>query len=205
MWRRSARWCTLSFVLLATAASAQTRPEPGTVASDYHPITAKARLKWFAKTSFGPESLAAGLFTAGWGTLMNNPREYGTHWEGFGDRYGMRFTGVVTGKAIEGGLGSLWGEDPRYFRAEGQPFGTRVKRIIVMTFMAVNRDGDTMPAYARYIAVPANNFLSNTWREPSEANTKHALIRTADGFMARMAGNAFAEFWPDLRRRKHVD
>jgi len=33
----------------------------------------------------------------------------------------MRLTGVSTGKAIEAGLGSLWGEDPRYFRAAGQP------------------------------------------------------------------------------------
>ncbi len=189
--------------MFGTAVSAQTRPDPGTPASDYQPITAKGRLDWFFKSSFGPESLAAGLFTAGWGTLRNSPHEYGPHWGGFADRYGMRFTGVVTSKAMEDGLGALWGEDPRYFRAEaGQPVGARVKHIVKMTFMDMNRNGQAMPAYARFIAVPASNFLSNTWREPSEANTEHALERTAYGFVGRMVGNTFAEFRGDLKHRK---
>ena len=69
-----------------------------------------------------------------------------------------------------------------------------------MTFFAVNRNGQTMPAYARYIAIPGNNFLWNTWRDPSEANASSALIRTGLGFLGRLSGNAFEEFWP--RRRK---
>jgi hypothetical protein len=204
MFRSRARRA-LSFVVFSAvvAVSAQTRPEPGTPASDYHYITGKQRIKWFVWTSFGPESEAAGVITAGWGTLMNSPHEYGPHWDGFADRFGMRYTGVVVGKAMEDSLGAIWGEDPRYFPAtSAQPFGARVKHVIKMTFMDVNRNGDDMPAYARFIAVPGNNFLSNLWREPSEANTKHALIRTADGFLGRMAGNAFAEFWPDVTHRK---
>ena len=69
------------------------------------------------------------------------------------------------------------------------------------TFLAKDRNGNTMPAYARYIAIPGNNFLSNTWRESSEADTKHALERTLLGFAARLSCNAFKEFWPDARDR----
>ena len=64
-----------------------------------------------------------------------------------------------------------------------------------MTFMAQNRDGKLMPAYARMIAIPGNNFLSNAWRADSEATVDRAFIRTGLGFLGRLGGNTFAEFW----------
>jgi hypothetical protein len=100
----------------------------------------------------------------------------------------------------------VWGEDPRYPRAAGQPFAERVRQIVRMTFLARSADGGTMPAYARYAAIAGSNFLSNTWRVSSEADTQHALTRIGWGFGGRMASNAFREFWPSVRGaigRKH--
>jgi hypothetical protein len=45
----------------------------------------------------------------------------------WGKRYAMRLTGTSTSDAMEAGLGALWGED---------------------------RNGNTVPAYARYAAIP---------------------------------------------------
>jgi hypothetical protein len=167
------------------------------------PITPAERVKWFTESTVGPTTLAAGVISAGWGTQYNSPREYGPHWEGFGRRYGMRLTGISTGNAMEAGLGTLWGEDPRYSRAERKSFGGRVRHVVAMTFMAPDSRGGMMPAYARYAAISGNNFLSNTWREPSEATNNRALFRTGLGFLARMAGNAFDEFWPDVKHKLH--
>lgn len=167
----------------------------------YQPITVKQRLHWFTRSTIGPESLAGGLFTASFGTAINRPREYGPHWEGFGKRYGMRFTGIATGNAMEASLGALWGEDPRYFRATGQSFKGRIKNVVVMTFAARQADGGLAPAYARYAGISGNNFLSNAWRADSESGVGDACLRTALGFAGRMAGNAFAEFWPTLTDR----
>ena len=83
--------------------------------ADYQRITPDERLEWFTRTTIGPRSLAAGLFSAGFGTVTNTPREYGTHWDGFAQRYGVRLTGVGTSNAIEASLGAVWSEDPRYF------------------------------------------------------------------------------------------
>jgi hypothetical protein len=143
------------------------KAQPKGYVPGYQRITATGRFKWFAYGTIGPPSMATGLFSAGIGTATDTPREYGPHWDGFGKRYGLRLTGVSTGNAIEAGLGSLWGEDPRYSRAKGQPFKGRVEHIVRMTFLAKNREGGTMPAYARLVAIPANNFLSNTWRPDS--------------------------------------
>lgn len=171
--------------------------------ASYVPITPRQRFKWFVDRSIGPTTLTAGLFVAGFGTARDAPKEYGPHWEGFGKRYGIRLTGISTSNAMEASLGAIWGEDPRYsnFRQSDRPFKDRARRVVFMTFVAHDRSGDLMPAYARYIAMPANNFLSNAWRADSEANTRSAIFRTFWGFLGLMGRNAFDEFWPDVQKR----
>jgi hypothetical protein len=170
--------------------------------SDYEPITSAGRLRWFASSTAGPIGVFfAGPISAGWGTMLDRPKEYGPHWGGFADRYGMRFTGISTGNAVEAGLGALWGEDPRYFRSPHRGFGTRTKYVIESSFLAPYRDGSWHPAYARYIGNVGNNFLSNTWRVPSERGADDALTRCAWGIVADIAGNALTEFWPDVKKK----
>lgn len=165
------------------------------------PITGAGRLKWAAVSTVGPPSLIGGLFGAGFGTLINQPSEYGSHWEGFGKRYGMRLTGIATSNAMEAGLGAIWGEDPRYHRASDGSFGGRLGHAVKMTFVAPNENGRLRPAYARYMGITGNNFLSNTWRADSEATTGDASMRVVIGFLGRMGSNVFAEFWPDVGQR----
>ncbi|MGH9529214.1 MAG: hypothetical protein ACRD2S_04765 [Terriglobales bacterium] len=168
----------------------------------YHPITSLERVRWFITSTTGPSHLlGGGVFSAAVGTGLDRPKEYGPGWGGFADRFGMRLTGISTGNAMEASLGSLWGEDPEYFSLPHQPIKSRVRNVVKQTFEARRRGGDYAPAYARYIAVAGNNFLSNTWRVHSEANIHDAVIRTGEGFGGRMAADAWEEFWPDLKTR----
>ena len=169
----------------------------GTTAST---ITPDERLDWFVESTIGVKSLLTGIFSAGMSTWVDQPHEYGPHWSGFAKRYGMRLTGVSVGNAMEAGLGHLWGEDPRYLRAGTGSFMSRVGHAGKLTVLARRGDG-LRPAYARYAAVPGNNFISNAWRAPSASSVNDALLRTALGFSGRFAGNLFEEFWPDIRRQ----
>lgn len=174
---------------------------PQQTQTQYVPITPKQRLIWFARSTGGVESLlVAGPFSAGWGTAFDRPHEYNTSWEGFGQRYGMRLTGVSTGNAMEASLGALWGEDPRYFRTEGQPFKRRVVNVIDMTFRSYRADGERHFAYARLAGNVGNNFLSNTWRVPSESDWQSASLRVLSGIGGKAAGNAAYEFFPTLMK-----
>ena len=187
-------------LLTSTFAAAQTI-DAGEFVPNYHPITMGGRFDWFRTSSVGPVSLLlAGPISAGFGTAVDHPKEYGTHWDGFGKRYGMRLTGISTGSAIEASLGSLWSEDPRYFPSPDRHFGARVKYVVKSTFLAPHRDGTWHPAYARFAGNVGNNFLSNTRRADSEAGAGDAAIRCIWGVTNRMAGQAFAEFWPDVKR-----
>jgi hypothetical protein len=181
------------------------RPDaPSMSIKPYHSITGRQRVGWILSSTVGPPALAVGLVAAGYDTAQNEPGEYHGTWSGFGKRFGIRLSQTATSNVMEAGLGSLWGEDPRYFRSYSQPFKGRVKNVVISTFLTHTRNGQFMPAYARFIAIPGSNFLSNTWRADSEANTSQALQRTAWGFLGDMGRNAFIEFWPDFHRRmKH--
>jgi hypothetical protein len=170
--------------------------------SDAHrPIDARERIQWVLKGTLGPPSLAAGVFSAGFETLLDHPKTYGPHWEGFGDRYGMRLSGLALSNSMEAGLGAIWGEDPRYAREPGAPFAQRLGHAAKMTFLAQNRDGGVMPAYARFIAIPSSNFISNAWRVPGDDSAGNAAVRIGLGFFGRFGSNTFDEFWPDVKQK----
>ena len=183
-----------------TGAATSIQPTAEPTLADYHPITADQRLKWFAKGSFGGPRLAAALVTSGIDTWRNTPSEWGPGWEGYGKRFGARVGHAAVSHGIEASVGALWGEDPRYFRVPDRPFGARVRNVIVMTFVSHDRNGDAMPAYARFVAVPSAAFIANTWRPPSQRATTDTLNGIAFDFSFHMVGNAYREFWPDLRR-----
>jgi hypothetical protein len=214
-----------SIFLLASAVLAQQKLMPGTIASAAvpesdseastssfnpasssssdarRPISAQERIQWVAQGTIGPESLAGELFGASWGTLFNSPKAYGAHWDGFGDRLGMSVAGNATSNTMEAGLGAIWGEDPRYIRDAGAPFSHRIGHAVKMTYMAQNRDGKLVPAYARFIAIPGSNFLSNAWRVDGDNSADRAAIRTGFGFLGRLGNNTFDEFWPDFKQK----
>ena len=162
-----------------------------TLEAPYLPIKPRQRLRWFTSNTLDPSNLAGGLFLAAIGTAPDRPKEYGPHWGGFGDRYGMGMARSATENAIEGSIGLILREDPRYFRVPSRRFKARVGNVIRLTFAARGYAGGFGPAYARYAALFGGNFLSNTWRVNSEANTHDALLRTAEGFGGVLAANAF--------------
>jgi len=195
--------------LSASAVCAQnTLVEPDTPAlsatsSQAAPLTLSARYRWAALSSVSASKLAGYSISSAWSTMTNKPVEYGPHWDGYAKRFGIRAANGATGTMMEASLGALWNEDPRYVRASGQPLKSRLAHVVKMTFLARNQNGDLMPAYARYISVPANSYMTNAWRADSEADAHHAVARIPMAFLNRAIGNVFAEFWPDATRWLH--
>jgi hypothetical protein len=180
-------------------------PSVANVAPSPPPFTAHDRFRWIVLTTVGPKNLAAGVFIAGINTWRDQPENYSTHWDGFGRRYLDRLAAGGTSHVFEAGFGSLWGEDPRYFRAAGQPLRTRLGLVVKMAFVTHNRNGDPQLAYARYIAIPAGILVTNTWQPDSPTTTRRVSIQIGLAFLSRIVGNAFTEFTPDLRQRFQHD
>jgi hypothetical protein len=187
--------------LLAAQARDAPRIPQGITPPHYQPITKSQRASWFVRSAVGPESLAAGVWSAGWGTALNHPPEYGPHISGFAQRYGMRLPEVVLGNAIEAGLGAVWEEDPRYDRSGQGPMWQRVRHAATMTVLAYRGKGAAAPAYARYAGIVGKNFVAKAWRPDSESSVNFALSQCALGFLGRFAGNLFNEFGSDVRHK----
>jgi hypothetical protein len=177
--------CTVVTIAFGSALFAQTAVGP---------MTAGERLRWLVHQNLGPVELAEDVAAGAEGTISNTPKEYGPHWEGFAKRVGIVTANYGVKTVMEAGLGSIWGEDPRYQRTEGAAFSGRLGHVVKMTFFACNRAGNEVPAYARLMAIPGSNFLANTWMPDSEAKASDALLRTGLGFLSRMGENAYKEF-----------
>jgi hypothetical protein len=180
-------FCFLALAPLALAQAQFTAPVNP-------PIDGHARVVWLLDENLSLASEADDIVIGGAQTFLKTPKEYGTHWEGFGERIGLITANYALKSTMEVSLGSMWGEDPRYFRTTGLSFKGRVGYVIKMTFMASNRNGKVMPAYARFIAFPASSFVSNEWTPHSQSNASDAVLRVGLGFLSRMGENAWKEF-----------
>lgn len=170
---------------------------PGT----YQPLTNRQRVVWWVRSTVGPKTLVVGVLTSAIQTGRDVPEAYGPGWEGFGKRYGMRTAEAAVDNGFEDILGAAWGEDPRYFPVPDEPFARRVRSVIKQAFISRRDDGTFGVAYARFVAIPSGNFLTNTWRAHNENTASAAVLRTTYSFAWRLAGNAFEEFWPDAKQR----
>jgi hypothetical protein len=186
----------ISFVLFAIVFGSVSFARTMVVPITDTPITASQRLRWLIHANVSPAAMLSDVADGAEETLANSPKEYGPHWEGFGKRVGVAAGNYGVHSAMEAGLGAIWGEDPRYDRTEGGAFGSRLGHVVKMTFLARNRAGNTMPAYARFIAIPGGSFLANSWMPDSQATVGAAAVRTGMGFLGRLGENAFREFRP---------
>jgi hypothetical protein len=184
------------FLFTALAAVAQ-------ATDSYQTPTQQQRLKWVGFATLGAPHIAGGLITGAIATARNRPPEYGPHWDGYFKRQGIRLTNAGTSNLIEAELGALWGEDPRYRRAPKSSVKGRIWYVTKTAFLSPDRKGNLRPAYARFVAIPASNVISNSWRPESERTAGETSTRVGLGFAVRMASNAFIEFWPDVRRLMH--
>jgi hypothetical protein len=138
-----------------------------------------------------------------WQTGLNTPDEWGRSWPGFGKRYLAREADVALSNALEAGVGSFWGEEPRYIRSDRRGFWPRTRHAARTVLLAERRDGRLAPAWGRYVGNTVNNVVENAWLPRSVTTPRETLIRTADGFLGRLAGNLFDEFLPDAQRWFH--
>jgi hypothetical protein len=172
---------------------------PTQLNSNYEPITTEGRFVWFAKASFGPMSIFDGVIVGGYQTALKHPPEWGSGWDGFGDRFGLRMSDVALSNAIQGSLGAVWGEDPRYFRQGEGSFGSRIGHAVYGTFMDRYRGGEYRPAVARYAGIVGGNFINNYWHPAGETSLTDEEERVGLGFASKLGSNVFREFWPDVR------
>lgn len=164
------------------------------------PMTSSERKDWIVDGIAGPKSLALGTVSATWQSAIDSPREWGGS-SGFAKRYLSHEADTAISKSLEGGLGALWGEDPRPIRSGREKFWPRLGYAMKTVVLAPRPDGHLAPAWGRFAGNLGSNVLNNAWLPSRLATPKGTAMRTVDGLLGRLATNLWTEFGPDLRRR----
>lgn len=171
------------------------------VAQNYQPLTADERLKWFGKATYGPRSLLiSGPITSGWRTYRNRPEEWGPHWDGFGKRYGARLLNNSVTNGLEGSMGAIWNEDPRYFRLGQGPIKSRIGQVIKQSFFSRYGDGQYHFGAAKAIGIVGGAYAQKMWMPDSVTSNRDCAVRIGGGYLGRLFGNMVREFTPEIKR-----
>ncbi len=166
----------------------------------YRPVSGRERIDWTVVGTIGPRSLGVGVIAASWNTAWNSPEEWEQGWSGWGKRYLQREADVAISNSMEAGLGALWGEDPRYIPSGRKGIWPRARYAMKTVLLAQRPDGRLAPAWGRYAANTLNNVIENAWLPPSATTARSTTVRSVNGFLGRLVGNLWDEFWPDARR-----
>ena len=181
----------------------QAAPPPPEKVAPYDPIDSGQRVAWVVDGSVGRRSLGVGVIATAWQTAWDTPTEWGRSWSGSARRYAAREADVTISNTLEASLGAIWGEEPRYIPSGRRGIGARARYAAKTVFLAQRRDGRLAPAGGRYVGNTLNNVVENAWLPPSVTTPKQTIIRSANGFLGRLIGNFYDEFWPDTHRLLH--
>ena len=196
------RITALAALLVCLPAPAFCQPPASPLTAEtYVPITGMQRIDWTVDGTIGRRSLTVvGPLATVWQTGFNSPEEWGRGVSGIAKRYAQREADVAISNSLEAGLGALWGEDPRYIRSGRKGIWPRARYAMKTVFLAQRRDGSLKPAWGRYAGNTLNNVIENAWLPPSLTTPGQTVMRSALGFLGRLGGNAWEEFWPDVIR-----
>jgi hypothetical protein len=183
----------LALAIPARANAQSTPPEA--------PISGAQRADWIVDGIVSRRSLMGGIADAVWQTTDDTPAEWEQGLTGFDKRYAAREADVAISSAIEAGLGALWGEDPRYHPSRRSGIWSRTRYAVTTVVLAPRTDGRLRPAWARFAGNTLNNVIENAWLPPSATTPRQTALRSLDGFLGRLAGNLWDEFWPDVYPR----
>lgn len=191
----------LALSLLPAFSAAQETAPTIPVSPVYVPPTFSDRVHWVVQGTVSVPVIGVNAIDSAWSTRVNWPKEWGRGPKGFARRFADETAYGTISDAIEAGVGTLWGEDPRYQRAAQGSNWHRAHHALVATVLAPRRDGHVALAWARFGAIGGAIEIQNAWLPPSARTPGATAWRVADDLIWRAAANVWDEFWPDIRRR----
>jgi hypothetical protein len=174
----------------------------GGIAQTSDALDVKAKLKFHAKSTFGPAALAGAAIYAGILEEAAFPEEWGQGAKSYGRQFGSTVAASGIHSALAFGLDSTLHQDPRYFRAgSGGGFWRRSAHALRGTLLTrTDSGGETLSTWRIGSAYGAA-YISNQWY-PDRVNTvRLGFVQGSMTLGFGLVSNLGAEFWPDLKRK----
>jgi len=167
---------------------------PATHKSGYTPDDKKTRFHRYIKSMVGPESPGKDVARAGFPTWTNSPKEWDTHWDGFGKRLASNIGKNVIKNTTVYALEEAFKLDSRFFRSTKRDFGSKVRNALISPFTARNRSGKIVFGFPRIIGAYTSSIIAaETWY-PKRYGWKDGLRTATISFGTNALFNLVKEF-----------
>lgn len=176
-------------------------PKPLNSKSNWFPMTGKERWNYYTKGTLlspGPYLVVLGVALGAQG--VNEPKEWGGGWGGYGRRAASSSGIFLTGETIHQSMATALRTDPRYLRCNCRNGWHRSWNAIEMTFLTRDNRGRLTIDAAQITGAYGSGMISTFWY-PSRYSPTAQGLRTGNFNLAILAGvNIVKEFSPELKR-----
>lgn len=173
----------------------------GTPQSEYAPLTPGEKVKFYAKSLFGPFQFLAAATSAGITQWEDVPAAWGQGAEGYGHRFGNYFAKQSTQRTLRLGLEELLHEDNRYFTSGEHGFRRRIFYALERSVLARKEDGTSRLSISQIGSTAGASFISRLWQPSTNNSAGDGATSFAIGMAANAGLNVLREFLPDVTKR----
>ena len=180
-----------------------------TVVADapYEPLSNRAKLNRFLRTTTSPFTFASAAMNATWLQINGEPYSYGGGMSGWGTRFGTKLVDTeIRSFFSQFFYPTLLNQDPRYFpRRKGNLFergwyaATRV--------LVVRSDSGKAEFNTSYLlSVASSRAIANAYAPEEQRNLRNTMLSILGAYGSDAGSFVLREFFPDIMRifRRHA-
>jgi hypothetical protein len=164
------------------------------------PLTRQERIEWIIDGIAGPRNVQSAALSETIDSLWNTPKD-DSRAATIARRLMNHELNVAIARSVEGGLGTLWGEDPRPRHLHKETTWPRIQHAMESVVLAPRVNGQLGPAWGRMAGTVAAGVAANAWLPAEQRSPQDTAFRIADALVSRLIGNLWDEFWPDIRTK----
>lgn len=144
-----------------TSEPVQTASAQNTV---YTRPNAEKRFKRYINSVVGPFTLLGNAIGAGFGTLANEPEEWGKKPAGFGRRFASNLGRSAIRNTATYALDEAFKLDSGFYRSQKRDAGSRIKNAVLSTFTARKTNGKRVVGVPRLVGTYTGSIVAaETW------------------------------------------
>lgn len=167
---------------------------------EWKPLTSSQRWQIYRNRTYSsPGAYFRALTSAGMDQLRDRPESWPQGMEGYSRRVGHRFVTFTLQSSAEAGLSAAAGYEQRYVRCKCAGAGSRVAHAFKMNFVTLNREGNYVFAWPRFVSAYGVGMLSPTWVKEQKWSAQGLRAGNSQFYFGGLF-NVVREFGPEIKR-----
>jgi hypothetical protein len=172
----------------------------GKTQAQFTPLTAKERLKVYAKDLLSPFHFLLAGASAGITQLQDSPKAWGLGAQGYGLRFANYYGEATISSILQMGGEDLLHEDNLYYGSGEHGVWKRMKYAISSSVLARSNDGTQHFSVSQVGSTAAAAFISRIWQPRSNDSAGDGAVNFGINMASNAGLNVVREFLPDVTR-----